>query len=99
MAAVKSNTVKHVFMGAAGMLLNADMVQAGGSYMTLIHAFLVSAVEIHHVRVVVAVVERNRVQYVFIGVAGKHLNADVIQARRRYMTFIRGALKNRYALI
>ena len=90
--AVKSNTVKHVFMGAAGMLLNADMVQAGGSYMTLIHAFLVSAVEIHHVRMVMAAVERNRVQYVFIGAAGKQLNADVVQAGRRYMTFIHAFL-------
>ena len=87
-ATVKRNTMKHVFMGVAGILLNADMIQAGGSYMTLIHAFLVSAVEIHHVRVVAAAVERNRVQYVFIGAAGIQLNADVVQAGRRYMTFI-----------
>ena len=91
-AAVERNRVQYVFIGAAGIQLNADVVQAGRRYMTFIYAFLVLAVEIHHVGVVTAVVESNNVQLVFMGAAGMRVNVDVVQARGGFMTFIHAFL-------
>ena len=57
-------------MGAAGMMVNVDMVQAGRGCMTFMHAFLVSAVEINHVRVVTAAMTSNQVKHASMGAAG-----------------------------
>ena len=91
-AAVERNRVQYVFIGAARIQLNADVVQARRRYMTFIHAFLVSAMEIHHVRVVTAVVESNNIQLVFMGAVRMRVNVDVVQARSGFMTFIHAFL-------
>ena len=62
--------VKYVFMGWAGGIYNADMVQAGNGYIIFIYAFRVLAVEIHHRRRVTATVKSNTMKHVFMGAAG-----------------------------
>ena len=75
-------------MGAAGLLFNAKVVQAGSMYMIFMYAFLVSAMDIYHVWVVMAAVKSNNVQHVSIGAAGIPFNAKVVQAGNRSMTFM-----------
>ena len=59
-AAGESTMVKHVFMGEAGKLDNADIVQASGSNMTCMYTLLVSAIDSSLVEVVTAAVESHR---------------------------------------